>query len=381
MDAATAVGRRNDARKPGRNGRRNGRVRAPLIIGLAASARAAGLRYVSDATPGIRRKRAGRHFSYVAPDGAAVTDRDTVRRIKSLAIPPAWTDVWISPHANGHIQATGRDARGRKQYRYHPRWHDVRDETKYGRMVDFAEALPLLRERTDAHLAVAGLPREKVLATVVRLLEATLIRVGNEEYARNNNSFGLTTLRSEHVDIDGSHLRFEFCGKGGKAHSVGVRDRRLARIVKQCQELPGQELFQYVDEDGARQSIDSADVNAYLRETTGQDFTAKDFRTWIGTVLAAMALEETGPAASATEAKRNVIRAVERVAARLGNTVAVCRKCYVHPAVIDAYVDSGLPPIGDAVADGEPAGLATEEAAVLALLRRSGRNGASRAAS
>ena len=299
----------------------------------------AGLRYVSEDLAGIRRRRAGRGFVYLDADGRRVRDAETLRRIHALVIPPAWRDVWISSAPNGHIQAVGRDARGRKQYRYHARWRAVRDETKYTRMLVFARALPRVRAQVARDLARPGLPREKVLATVVRLLETTLIRIGNQEYARANKSFGLTTLRTRHVDVAGSEMRFEFRGKGGKTHAVGVRDPRVARVVRRLQDLPGQELFQYVDEDGERQTVDSADVNAYLREVTGDDFTAKDFRTWAGTVLAALALAEVRAFGTAREAKRNVVRAIERVASRLGNTPAICRKSYVHPEVLNAYLD------------------------------------------
>src|SRR5881396_2020055 len=258
--------------------------------GSVEAAAAARLRYVSDARPGIQRIRVGRGFKYSSADGTEVTDPQALQRIRSIAIPPAWMDVWICPTATGHIQAVGRDARGRKQYRYHSRWREVRDQTKYARLIEFGRALPRIRKRVEQDLGRAGLPREKVLAAVLRLLETTLIRVGNEEYARHNHSYGLTTLRSQHVTIDGTRLRFEFRGKGGKRHAVALTDRRLARVVRRCQELPGHELFQYLDDEGNRQSIDSADVNAYLREIGGDDFTAKDFRTWGGTVLAAFAL-------------------------------------------------------------------------------------------
>jgi DNA topoisomerase-1 len=303
------------------------------------TARAAGLRYVHDDGPGIRRRRAGRAFSYVAPDGTTVRDLATLRRIRALAIPPAWTDVWICPSANGHIQATGRDARGRKQYRYHARWSAVRDSTKYGRMLLFAEALPRIRERVARDLSRPGLAREKVLATLVSLLQTTFIRIGNEEYARENRSYGLTTLRNRHADISGSTVRFHFRGKSGVAHEVSVRDRRLAQVVKRCQELPGQELFQYVDHDGQRHAVSSCDVNAYLREITGKDFTAKDFRTWAGTLLAFLAFCECQGCESEAQAKRQVAEVVKCVAARLGNTPAVCRKCYVHPAVLESYLE------------------------------------------
>ena len=302
------------------------------------AAAAAHLRYVIDSEPGIRRLRKGKGFTYRDPDGQRVRDEATLARITALAIPPAWTDVWICASSRGHMQATGRDAKGRKQYRYHPRWRTVRDASKYGRMIAFGEALPLIHKRSAEHLRLDGLPREKVLAAVVQLLEATLIRVGNDEYARNNHSFGLTTLRDRHVDIEHGQLRFEFRGKSGKRHIVDLRDRRLARVVKQCRDIPGQELFQYVDDDGQRHAIESAHVNEYLREISGQDFTAKDFRTWAGTVLAARALAELGAAENDAVAKHNVVTAVEAVSKRLGNTAAICRKCYIHPVVLDAYL-------------------------------------------
>ena len=294
---------------------------------------------MTEGRPGLRRHRAGRGFVYRDAAGRRVRDGATLARIRALAIPPAWTEVWIAPSPHGHIQALGRDARGRKQYRYHARWREVRDATKYTRMLAFARALPRIRARLRTDLARPGLPRDKVLATVVRLLETTLIRVGNEAYARTNRSFGLTTMRDRHVRVRGATLRFHFRGKGGKEHAVDVRDPRLARIVRRCQDLPGQELFQYIDDDGRRQSLDSADVNAYLREIAGEEFTAKDFRTWAGTVLAALALAEVASFASKREARRNITRAVESVAARLGNTPTISRKCYVHPAVIEAYLD------------------------------------------
>jgi DNA topoisomerase-1 len=307
-----------------------------------ASARVAGLRYVNDETmPGIRRIGQKTRVRYVSPDGRPIKDPAELQRIRSLAIPPAYTNVWICPHANGHLQATGRDARGRKQYRYHARWREVRDEVKYGRLIAFAQALPKIREKTDADLNRSGLPREKVLAAVVQLLEKTLIRVGNEEYARQNGSVGLTTMRDGHAKIDGGKLRFEFRGKSGIEHAIDLEDRRLARIVKACRDLPGYELFQYLDDEGKRQEIDSADVNAYLREISGEAFTAKDFRTWAGTVLAAQALAAVNRYKSSAEAKRNVVKAIESVAKRLGNTKAVCRKCYIHPAILDAYMDGG----------------------------------------
>jgi DNA topoisomerase-1 len=338
------------------------------------SARAAGLRYVSDDMPGIRRRRRGKGFSYADPKGSAVRDARTLERIRKLAIPPAWTDVWICPLANGHLQATGRDARGRKQYRYHAEWRNVRDESKFGRMIAFGEALPKIRERVEKDLSLRGLPREKVVATVVRLLETTLIRIGNREYARQNGSFGLTTLRDGHVDIDGAKLRFEFRGKSGKEHAVEIQDRRVARIVRQCRDLPGQTLFQYLDENGERQKITSEDVNAYLKETTGEDFSAKDFRTWGGTVLALSALLEVGVCESGREANKAVVDTVKRVAEELGNRPAICRKYYVHPVVIDTFVEGKLEEaLEEAVADSPDedgsGGLRKLEAQVLWLLR------------
>jgi len=324
-----------------------------------ASARHAGLRYTGDAQPGIARRRNGRAFRYVDAHGRAVRDRETLARIRSLVIPPAWQEVWICPRADGHLQATGRDARGRKQYRYHSRWREVRDETKYGRMAAFARALPRIRARVTRDLARRGLPREKALAVVVRLLETTLIRIGNTEYARANASFGLTTLRERQVQVEGSTLRFRFRGKSGVQHEVEHTDRHIASIVRRMQDLPGEEIFQYVDDAGAVRTLESADVNDYLRAITGAEFTSKDFRTWAGTVLAARALCDLGPAPSQSQAKRNVIVAIEAVSRLLGNTRAVCRKCYVHPAVIDAYGEGRL----DAAMRG-----ASPEAAVLRLI-------------
>lgn len=336
------------------------------------SAEEAGLRYVSDTGPGIRRRRAGKAFSYIGPDGERITDPDRLAWIKGLAIPPAWTDVWICPVKRGHIQATGRDARGRKVYRYHPRWREVRDEAKYGRLVAFARALPRIRRRTERDLRRRGLPREKVLALVVRLLEETLIRVGNDEYARENRSFGLSTLRDRHARVRGAEVRFTFRGKHGKEHEIGVRDRRLARLVKQCQDLPGQELFQYLDADGQRVDVTSGDVNDYLREISGDEFTAKDFRTWAGTVAAAMALQEFLEVDDEAGRKKAVVQAIERVAERLGNTPTVCRACYVHPEVIDRYLDGTMVDALSRRAQGVGRGahaLKPEEAAVLGLLQ------------
>ncbi len=330
------------------------------------AAREAGLRYVSDAGPGIRRRRRGNGFGYRLEDGSAVTDEHVLARIRSLAVPPAWTDVWICPDERGHIQATGRDARGRKQYRYHPRWREVRDEDKYARLAEFGRALPRIRRRVGRDLARRGLDRDKVLAMVVRLLESTLIRVGNEEYAQHNGSYGLTTLRARHARVKAGAVRFYFRGKGGKETSVGVHSRRLARVTRQLQELPGQALFQYVGADGERHRIDSDDVNQYLRDTTGRDFTAKDFRTWAGTVLAASALRHLEPAANEARARSLVAQAVDLVASELGNTRSVCLKNYIHPAVVDAYRVGAL-----AGAHAEPRrGLRLEEGAVLALLEQ-----------
>jgi DNA topoisomerase-1 len=307
-----------------------------------ASARSAGLVYTSDAQPGIVRIKRGKSFVYRSAQKRAVRDKVTLARIRSLVIPPAWTDVWICTNPRGHLQATGRDVRGRKQYRYHPKWRQVRDSTKYERVIAFGQALPQIRRRTDADLRRDGLPREKVLAAVVRLLEKTFIRVGNDEYARENNSFGLTTMRDGHVKVSGSNVRFIFRGKSGVEHALALDDRRLAKIVKQCRDLPGQELFQYKDENGAVIDIGSGDVNAYLKDITGEEFTSKDFRTWAGTVLAARLLREYEQVDSEARAKKNVVAAIEEVAKQLGNTRAVCRKCYVHPAVIDAYMDGTM---------------------------------------
>ncbi len=307
------------------------------------SAKAAGLRYVLDLLPGIARRGQGRKASYIRPNGTVIRAPGSLKRIRALVIPPAWTDVWICTDPQGHLQATGRDARGRKQYRYHPGWNRIRNESKYDRLLTFGRLLPKIRRRVAADLRRSGLPRDKILATVVRLLEVTLIRIGNEEYARTNESFGLTTLRDRHVKVKGSTLRFEFRGKSGVRHSVDITDRRLASIVKQSQDLPGYELFQYLDENGARHSVTSSDVNGYLQRIAGQEFTAKDFRTWAGTVLAARALKEyEDQCASFTKAKRNVAAAIGVVARQLGNTKAVCRKCYVHPEIVQAYLDGTL---------------------------------------
>jgi DNA topoisomerase-1 len=345
-----------------------------IVTDPAASARAAGLRYVTDAKPGIRRQRSGSGFRYRDASGLPVKDADTLARIRSLVIPPAWNSVWICPIANGHLQATGRDARGRKQSRYHPHWREVRDETKYERMTLFGAALPAIRARVDHDLALPGLPRAKILAAIVRLLETTFIRVGNTEYAKTNHSYGLTTLRNKHVTVKSSTVTFNFQGKSGVEHTIDLQDRRLARIVERCRDLPGYELFQYVDNEGERHSIDAADVNDYLREIAGQDFTAKDFRTWAGTVLACSLLREFEPAESDTQAKKNVVAAIKSVADRLGNTPSVCRKCYVHPAVLETYLGgSMLKALEREVAhevDAQLQTLRTEELDVLHLLEQ-----------
>ncbi|GAC1331225.1 MAG: DNA topoisomerase IB [Beijerinckiaceae bacterium] len=340
----------------------------------AAAAKAAGLHYVDDTLPGITRKKFGIGFGYRDADGKIIRDPETLKRVRALAIPPAYTDVWICPDPRGHVQATGRDAKGRKQYRYHPRWNEIRDSTKYEHMLEFARALPKIRARVDADMKRPGLPREKVLATVVHLLETTLIRVGNEDYAKENKSYGLTTLRNRHVDVDGKALRFEFKGKSGKLWKLKVENRRVAKVVKACQELPGQHLFQYIDENKERQAVTSSDVNDYLREISGLDITAKDFRTWAGTTLAAMALSEFEAVDSEARAKRNIKAAIERVASRLGNTPTICRKCYVHPEVFHSYLDGNL--LADIKQEVEEelkqdiADLRPEEAALLALLHK-----------
>ncbi|MBY0523873.1 MAG: DNA topoisomerase IB [Gemmataceae bacterium] len=333
-----------------------------------------GLRYVNDALPGIHRIRAGKGFRYVRPDGKSVRQRHVLQRIASLAVPPAWTDVWICPFADGHLQAVGHDSRGRKQYRYHARWRQVRDATKYDRLVSFAKVLPRIRARTGRDLKRRGLPREKVLALVVRLLEATHIRIGNKEYVRDNGSFGLTTMHDKHIDVVGATMHFDFLGKGGIRHRIEITNRRLARILQRCQDLPGYELFQYQDATGRRHTIGSADVNAYIREASGKDFTAKDFRTWAGTVLAARALRATAGFRSRRQAERNILAAIDVAAECLGNTRSICRKCYVHPAIIDAYMAGDLnrasnAPRGRAKAR-KRAALPREEATVLHLLER-----------
>lgn len=304
----------------------------------AESARSAGLRYMSDSKPGIRRVGAVGRFRYVTPEGKPLKDKEALARIKALVIPPAWTDVWICPAANGHLQTTGRDARGRKQSRYHAKWSEMRGENKYERMSAFAKALPRIRRRIKKDLALRGMPREKVLATIVGVMEQTHIRVGNEEYARTNKSYGLTTMRNRHVDVHGADVTFSFSGKSGVKHAISLHDRRLAKIIRQCEEIPGQDLFQYLDAEGQQHGINSSDVNQYLRDITGEHFTAKDFRTWAGSVLACDVLRGIGAAETVTQAKKNVVEAIKAVADKLGNTPAVCRKCYVHPAVLEAYL-------------------------------------------
>lgn len=325
------------------------------------AARAAGLRYITDRRPGLHRVKKGTGFRYVDAEGKPVRDKETLGRIKSLVIPPAWADVWISPLANGHLQATGRDARGRKQSRYHPKWREIRDETKYERMTAFAEALPRIRERVTHDIGLPGLPKQKVLATIVSVMEATHIRVGNTEYARENKSYGLTTMRNKHVEVHGSDVTFSFQGKSGVKHTIDLHDRRLANIIKRCEDLPGYELFQYLDKEGETHTVDSQDVNDYLREISGEHFTAKDFRTWAGSVLACDMLREIGAYDNATQAKKNVVQAIAAVAAKLGNTPSVCRKCYVHPAVLEAYLNgTHLDPASKKAAEQE----ATDEKAV-----------------
>jgi DNA topoisomerase I len=338
------------------------------------AARSARLRYVSDADRGFARRRRGKSFTYLRADGEPLRNPTALARIRALAIPPAWKDVWICPTPDGHLQATGRDARRRKQYRYHPRWREAQDENKYQRIIAFARTLPKIRRAVARHLRKRGLPREKVLAAAVKLLETTLIRVGNDEYARDNQSFGLTTMHDKHVKLRGAKIRFDFRGKHGVEHDIDLTDRRLAAIVHACRELPGHELFQYVDETGAVRDVGSSDVNDYVRQISGENFTAKDFRTWAGTALAAQALQEFHDFDSKAAAKRNITQAIERVAERLGNTQAICRKCYVHPAVIEAYMDRSLVKSLKRQTEKELRGtlhrLSSEEAAVLALLQQ-----------
>ncbi|CAA9563395.1 MAG: Hypothetical protein PA2244 (similar to DNA topoisomerase IB, but possibly involved in glycosyl-transfer) [uncultured Thermomicrobiales bacterium] len=345
-----------------------GRAKAAEADPVLAAADA-GLRYTPDGGAGISRRKAGKGWSYRGPDGEPVRDEATLARIRSLAIPPAYKEVWINPDPLGHIQATGRDLKGRKQYRYHPRWNEARGETKFGRMISFGEALPALRARIEADLKRHGMPREKTLATVVRLLDESLIRVGNAEYARANESFGLTTLRDDHVEVEGATIHFSFRGKSGKEHRIDVKDRQLAVLVRRMQDLPGETLFQYVDHDGVQRTIGSEDVNAYLREIAGEEFTAKDFRTWAGTAIAARALRTAEPAETATRRKANTLAAIDRVAARLGNTRAVSRSSYVHPAVLAGYEDGTLLAFEPGPTGEGPEGLDEDERWVLAYLK------------
>ncbi|MEP7208803.1 MAG: DNA topoisomerase IB [Casimicrobiaceae bacterium] len=332
-------------RAKGRGAGRTGTAAAFVPPESLTSARAAGLVYVSDERPGIHRVRAGKGFRYVDPSGAAVRDAETLTRIRALVIPPAWTDVWICTSRSGHLQATGRDVRGRKQYRYHERWRSVRDENKFGRVVEFARALPAIRRKVAADLRLPGLPRAKVLAAVVHLLETTFIRVGNERYAKENGSYGLTTMRNRHVRVRGERIAFDFRGKSGRAHHVELEDGRLARLIRRCRDLPGYDLFQYLDSDGEPRAIGSADVNEYLQAISGEDYSAKDFRTWAGTVLAVLALRACEAPRSQTHARKVLNNAIATVADHLGNTAAVCRKCYIHPRVLDVYMEglSGAP--------------------------------------
>lgn len=309
----------------------------PKVAAVSAS-----LRYMSDARPGVRRKRSDKGFLYLSPEGAHLSDAAAIKRIRSLAVPPAWTDVWICPFADGHLQTAGRDSRGRKQYRYHPCFREIRESTKFEHVIAFADVLPAIRARVGEHMDLPGLPREKVMATVVYLLDKTLIRVGNDDYARENKSYGLTTLKNRHVEINGSEVRFRFVGKSGKEWSARIRNRFVAKIIRSCQELPSQELLQYRGEDDSIQDITSSDVNDYLRGITGKDITAKDFRTWAGTVLAAAALSGLESYDGAAKSKKRLRAAIEKVAARLGNTPAICRRCYVHPEVLNCYLDGTL---------------------------------------
>jgi DNA topoisomerase I len=342
-------------------------------IAPSVAAAMGGLVYVQDHEPGIRRESHTAGFRYVIPDGRELNDEAELTRIRKLSIPPAWADVWICPLPNGHLQATGRDAKGRKQYRYHQRWREVRDETKYERTLAFALSLPALRECVSRDLALPGLSREKVLATIVRLLETTHIRVGNAEYARDNKSYGLTTMRDRHVKIQGGTIEFAFRGKSGIRHTIDLHDKKLAKIVQRCRDLPGQHLFQYLDGANQRQSITSSDVNAYLRDMTGLPFTAKDFRTWAGSVWAAILLRELPPAANQRELKQQLTRVVEEVATRLGNTPAIARRCYMHPVLIEAHLNGSLREQFDSLPDDNPDdGLSPEETALVKFLQARG---------
>ncbi len=360
----------NYVRTRARNGNGNG---AKIVADAIDAAEEAGLRYVSDDRPGYTRKAKGDDFDWLDADGEPIRDEQRLLRIKRLAIPPAWTEVWVSPLANGHIQATGRDARGRKQYVYHDRWREVRDENKYDRIISFGKTLPKIRRRIARDLKLPGLPRNKVLATVVQLLERTFIRIGNEEYARENKSFGLTTMKDRHVEVKGAKLRFRFRGKSGREHEVDVTDGRVANIISKLQDLPGQDLFQYVDHDGKVRDITSQDVNEYLREITGEDFSAKDFRTWAGTVLIAIALNAQEQFETPKQAKSNINTAIKAVAKILGNTPAICRKCYVHPAVLENYLDQksidGLKQTTEDALEKEDVDLRSSETAILKFLK------------
>ena len=360
----------NYVRTRARNGNGNG---AKIVADAIDAAEEAGLRYVSDDRPGYTRKAKGDDFDWLDADGEPIRDEQRLLRIKRLAIPPAWTEVWVSPLANGHIQATGRDARGRKQYVYHDRWREVRDENKYDRIISFGKTLPKIRRRIARDLKLAGLPRNKVLATVVQLLERTFIRIGNEEYARENKSFGLTTMKDRHVEVKGAKLRFRFRGKSGREHEVDVTDGRIANIISKLQDLPGQDLFQYVDHDGKVRDITSQDVNEYLREITGEDFSAKDFRTWAGTVLTAIALNAQEQFETPKQAKLNINTVIKAVAKILGNTPAICRKCYIHPAVLENYLDQksidGLKQTTEDALEKEDVDPRSSEAAILKFLK------------
>ncbi len=346
---------------------------APAMESARETLEQEGLRYVSDSKPGYTRKGRGKGFAYYDTHGDLIRDEKRLDRIRAIVVPPAWTEVWICPTANGHIQATGIDARGRKQYRYHERWREARDGDKFQEILRFGEALPAIRAQVDDDMKLPGLPREKVLAAVVKLLEVTLIRVGNAEYAKQNDSYGLTTMRKKHIDLTGSDIHFRFTGKSGKDWDLSVNDRRIARIVRQCSDLPGYELFKY-DDDGVLKDVTSSDVNAYLHEITGESFTAKDFRTWSGTVLAAMALDELEKFDSEAQAKKNVVSTIEHVSQMLGNTPTICRKCYVHPQILDSYIDGTLAgvlreEIEDTVRAEYP-NLEPEEVLVLTFLRK-----------
>ena len=355
---------------PGTNSRNGQALEATVANESAAAAEEAGLQYVSDDRPGYVRRANNGDFEYLDTQGQKIRDEQRVLRIKRLAIPPAWTDVWICPSPNGHIQATGRDARRRKQYRYHERWRELRDENKFGRLADFAKALPNIRRRVARDMRLPGLPRKKVLATVVRLLERTFIRIGNEEYARDNKSFGLTTMKNRHVTVKGARLRFRFRGKSGRQHEVDMTDRRIAKIVAKCQDLPGQDLFQYVNNNGDVRDVTSQDVNDYLRESTNEGFTAKDFRTWAGTLLAALALNAQESFETKKQAKANIKTAICAVAQLLGNTPAICRKCYVHPAIIEAYISgTQIAGLEQAIKNSAKINLHAVERAVLKSLR------------